>query len=53
MDTKYIFAKESGLSNMSNSILWHMYFVKIPNETISFSFILGNGIFFINNMALE
>jgi hypothetical protein len=38
METKYIFAKESGLTNMSNSILWYMYFVKIPNEIISFSF---------------
>jgi hypothetical protein len=39
METEYIFAKESGLINMSNSILWYMDFIKIPNETISFSFI--------------
>jgi len=36
METKYIFAKESSFSNMFNSILWYMYFVKIPNETINF-----------------
>jgi len=37
----------------ANSIPWYIYFVKIPNETISLVLFKENAIFFIKNIAFE